>query len=244
VTAAAKVLLDAGGWIAFQAARAIAASTQFDWIGRENVRAALASRRPVVCAHWHGEMLPFLMARLELPLPYFLTMASRSKDGELAAAAARPYGIHAARGSSSRGGARGLMELVRLMERPGPGGAPYWVAMALDGPRGPRHEVKPGAILLARRTGALILPVVAGAARRATLASWDRGRLPLPFGRIVYAIGEPIEVKSEAAPTAEDLGRTMHELAEAHPLCRRDRDEVRRSGAKADDPEKRKNGGG
>jgi lysophospholipid acyltransferase (LPLAT)-like uncharacterized protein len=86
--------------------------------------------------------------------------------------------------------------------------------------------VKPGVLLLARQTNALILPISIGIARRFVARSWDRHRVPLPFGRCVYVIGEPIDVgKADERSvhfTTEDLEAAFARLAASHPLCARD----------------------
>ena len=72
-----------------------------------------------------------------------------------------------------------------------------------DGPRGPRYQVQPGLVLVAKRTGAPILPMTFGAQWKRVLTSWDAFLLPLPFSRIVVVYGEPIYVPADAS--AADL---------------------------------------
>lgn len=66
--------------------------------------------------------------------------------------------------------------------------------IAPDGPKGPLHEFKPGAIMLAQITGRPILPVAVAASRQYTLRTWDAFELPLPFSRIAVVYGEPVKV--------------------------------------------------
>ncbi len=114
-------------------------------------------------------------------------MTSLSRDGELQASVITGLGYEVARGSSSRGGARGLIGLGKLMEKG------CHVAFAVDGPRGPIHQVKPGAIYLAKKSGAPVVGVAASA-RPAKIFSrtWDRYLLPWPFGKGAIVLGDPI----------------------------------------------------
>jgi lysophospholipid acyltransferase (LPLAT)-like uncharacterized protein len=84
-------------------------------------------------------------------------MSSLSRDGELQAHILAGFGYRIVRGSASRGGARGLIGMKRGM-RDG-----YHAGLAVDGPKGPIHEVKPGVIYLAKKTGAPVIPVLTSA---------------------------------------------------------------------------------
>jgi len=86
---------------------------------------------------------------------------------------------------------RGLLEMMRLMQ------SGYTGAITVDGPRGPRHEVKPGAALLAQKTGALLVPIGVGYSRCVSLNNWDRTEIPLPGSRAVMITGEPFTISPE-----------------------------------------------
>ena len=94
----------------------------------------------------------------------------------------------------------------------------------MDGPRGPHRKIKPGLLLLARRSDALIVPIVVGVARRWIARSWDRHRVPLPFGRCVFAFGKAIDVcgESKEEVTTDSIERAFAELEATHPLTARD----------------------
>jgi len=135
-------------------------------------------------------------------------MVSRSRDGDLQAAALRTLGFEVIRGSSSRGGARALAEMVHRLREPSTD-----AVFAVDGPRGPHGSVKPGALLAANRSGALVVPAGAAARRSWILArAWDRFVLPFPFTAVHIVIGEPI---------AEQGPDTCTRLAEAIAECNR-----------------------
>jgi lysophospholipid acyltransferase (LPLAT)-like uncharacterized protein len=139
-----------------------------------------------VLAFWHGAQWPLLAWRRRRRT---VVMVSWSRDGALQARALRVQGLRVVRGSSSRGGARGLAALVLAMRSEGAD-----AAFAVDGPRGPREVVKGGAIVAARATGAVVVPM-AGAVRRGMVLrrTWDRYAVAWPFTRVDVALGRPIE---------------------------------------------------
>jgi len=142
--------------------------------------------RPWVLAFWHGAQWPLLAWRRRRRT---VVMVSWSRDGALQARALWVQGFCVVRGSSSRGGARGLAALVCAMRRERAD-----AAFAVDGPRGPREVVKGGAIVAARATGAVVVPM-AGAVRHGIVLrrAWDRYALAWPFTRVDVALGRPIE---------------------------------------------------
>jgi len=152
-----------------------------------------ANREQSIIAFWHNRAVL-------MPIPYrgakLCIMNSQSRDGEIATRAAARWGIHSVRGSASRGGAKGFLQLVRAY-RDG-----YDLAVVPDGPRGPRYVAKVGVIQLARVTGAPIYPVTYAATRVRRLRNWDRLVLPLPFAHVVYIVGEPLHVPREATDEA------------------------------------------
>jgi lysophospholipid acyltransferase (LPLAT)-like uncharacterized protein len=105
------------------------------------------------------------------------------------------------RGSSSRRGSQALFELTGKLRQG------FDIAITPDGPRGPKYQLQPGPILLARTTGSPILPVHARFSRALTLNSWDGFRIPLPFSRIDVIIA-PYE---DASKDSEDVERARIE---------------------------------
>jgi hypothetical protein len=133
-----------------------------------------------------------------LPLAYWHreqgihVLASEHRDGEMLGQTIRRLGFGHVRGSSTRGGTRAILELAALSR------AGFDTAFTVDGPRGPRHVAKPGAIEVARLSGAAIVPVTAASRRHRSFASWDRFELPWPFTRVVVRYGEPLMVPRDA----------------------------------------------
>jgi lysophospholipid acyltransferase (LPLAT)-like uncharacterized protein len=133
-------------------------------------------------AFWHGDQL----ALSALKLRKLTVLISRSRDGQLATRVARLLGYDVVRGSTSAGAVAGALGLIRRLL------AGRSVGLAVDGPRGPRHEVGPAPQRLATRGQASLVPLAAVARRGLRLRSWDRFLVPAPFTTIHVVFGEPV----------------------------------------------------
>jgi lysophospholipid acyltransferase (LPLAT)-like uncharacterized protein len=152
---------------------------------------------PWVLSFFHGTQWPLLAWRRRRPT---LVMVSHSADGAMQARALGLLGFRVVRGSSSRGGARGLAAIVRAMRRGG-----VDAAFAVDGPRGPYGEVKPGAALAAAHAGGVLVPMGSAVEGGRTFTrAWDRFVLAWPFARVTVVLGAPVEA-SEAGEAGEAL---------------------------------------
>lgn len=149
-----------------------------------------ASRTPYVLLAWHECLLPVLWQHRGLGIT---ALVSEARDGEYLARLAGRLGYGLIRGSSSRGGRRALRAAIRLLGEGSP------VGITPDGPRGPRRELKPGALLAARAGNAVVLPVHAAAAWSWRARSWDRFLVPRPFARVQLAYGAPFRVSAGGA---------------------------------------------
>jgi hypothetical protein len=157
--------------------------------GREHLDALAASGRPPVMGFWHGRILP---ATYYFRRRGIVVITSENFDGEWIARIIERFGYGTARGSTSRGARRALLQLKRDIEAGHPAG------FTLDGPRGPAKQAQAGAIWLAGATGSPVLPFHIEAHRQWTLRSWDRTQIPKPFSTMALAIGAPIEVPADA----------------------------------------------
>jgi len=177
-------------------------------IGLEAARNAVRSSRSVIPVYWHQHILFGVRALLELRPDGFKAgfLVSPSVDGTAPSMLVKKVGGHVIRGSSSHTGARALRDFYETIVK-----QEISPAITPDGPRGPVHEFKPGAIMLAQLTGKPILPVSIAASRTWTFRTWDRFELPLPFSRIVIAYGEPVRVPRVL--DAEALSRMQVEMA-------------------------------
>ncbi len=137
---------------------------------------------PCIYAHWHGDELILIRRYSFLGVA---VMASLSKDGSLLSVGLEKLGYFVVRGSSSRGGIGGLKALADAV-RKGKN-----VALAVDGPRGPRYEVKGGVMKLAQLSGRPILPLAASAESKVVFEkSWNQSFFPYPFSRVVVTYGD------------------------------------------------------
>jgi lysophospholipid acyltransferase (LPLAT)-like uncharacterized protein len=145
-------------------------------------------RQPIM-AFWHGRILP---ATYYFRRRGIVVITSENFDGEWIAGIIERFGYGTARGSTSRGGRRALLQLKRDMAAGKP------AAFTIDGPRGPARVAQPGAVWLAKATGNPVVPFHIEATRHWTVNSWDRTLVPKPFATVSIAIGEPFEVPASA----------------------------------------------
>jgi lysophospholipid acyltransferase (LPLAT)-like uncharacterized protein len=198
VTRGGRLLLAVGAWVL----RVHSHTLRFRWEGRDRLEDRLARGLPVVLVAWHQRiymgMLPFARYRP-------IIMISRSRDGERIARIVARFGWQPVRGSSSKGGAQALEKMIPAVAGGEVG------AHIVDGPRGPARRVKPGTVALARRAGAVMIPVYVAARRRFEARSWDRFQVPLPFSRVLIRLGAPIEVPRELSGAEQEAVRQQLE---------------------------------
>ena len=171
-----------------------------EYVQRQLEQQAQDGRTPILFAFWHGRMLYFLKLYEYLGARVTI-LVSQSRDGELVTQLLSCFGFQTARGSTSRGGARGLLAVINKVRNG------MHAGFTPDGPRGPRFQVQPGLVIVAKRTGAPILPMTFGAQWKRALASWDAFLLPLPFSRVVVVYGEPIHVPADASAAVLEAKR-------------------------------------
>ena len=136
-------------------------------------------------AFWHGRILP---ATYYFRRRGIVVITSENFDGEWIAGIIERFGYGTARGSTSSGGRKALLQLTRDLAAGRP------AAFTIDGPRGPARVAQPGAVWLAKATGHPVLPFHLEADRHWTLKSWDRTQIPKPYATVSIAMGEPFDV--------------------------------------------------
>lgn len=149
---------------------------------RVHVEGALP-KAPCIVVFWHGEMLPIWYAfRGSKPV----ALVSSSGDGSLLATLLEDWGYRVVRGSSSQGGKEALQDIVA-------NAATSIVLLTPDGPRGPAHVCKPGAVVASHRSGVPVVPVrMMSVGKKIFPRSWDAFQLPLPWSRITVHVGAEI----------------------------------------------------
>jgi lysophospholipid acyltransferase (LPLAT)-like uncharacterized protein len=178
-----RLIIRTAGVVLYGLIRALGATVRFEVRGREHH----TEEKPLVYCFWHNR----------IPIAtYFwrnrgiVVMSSRSFDSEYIARFIQRFGYGTAKGSSTRGALAGLIQMIRAVR------AGKSAAFTVDGPRGPIYQAKPGALLLAQKAGAAILPFSISLDRCWRLPSWDRIEIPKPFARAFVVIGEQIEVEN------------------------------------------------
>lgn len=159
-------------------------------LGSEHLESSSSKSNGHFMALWHGRMLLGLAHHGSRD---WWVLVSESQDGAITRALLLRFGYRVIRGSSSRGGARALREMLGVLDQ----GAVLIITP--DGPRGPRHSIGQGLAWMARATGYPIVPVGFACDRAWRMRSWDRFTIPKPWARVVMVYGDPIHV-----PRSED----------------------------------------
>ena len=166
--------------------------------GAEQYQRVLATGRQPIMAFWHGRILP---ATVYFQRRGIVVITSENFDGEWIAGIIERFGYGTARGSTSRGAVRALVQMKREMTAGKP------AAFTVDGPRGPAKVAQPGAIWLAQATGNPIIPFHIESDRHWTAKSWDRTQIPKPWSTVALAIGEPLEIARSDDEQTIETGR-------------------------------------
>ena len=132
--------------------------------------------KPVIFCVWHDEIFPLMKVRGELDLA---CIVSPSKDGAILENLLHRGGVRTVKGSSRRDGLKALLMGARMMQQEG-----VHICITPDGPMGPRHKVKDGIFLLAKKGEARIVPMRVVMHNAIRFSSWDRFQIPLPFSRV------------------------------------------------------------
>jgi len=133
-------------------------------------------------------------------------LISASVDGEVPDRIARSWGAEVIRGSANQTGALVLRDMQQMMKRG------VSIVTTADGPNGPNHEFKVGAVLMARIGAVPLVPLACAADRAWYLNRWDNFMVPKPFARVVYAIGTPLTVPADTPVDAlEEFRRRMED---------------------------------
>lgn len=183
-------------------------TTRLTRVGYHHITGLRERGQNFIYALWHGQLLP---------LAYYhqgegtVVLVSEHADGEYVTRVLHRFGYQTARGSSTRGGTKGLRGLIRAA-REG-----RCLAVTPDGPQGPAHVFKPGVLVAAQLTGLPIVPLAVGASASWHFRSWDAFMVPKPLSRIRIVYGEPVTVprdlpEAELEPLAARLGEKLDEL--------------------------------
>ncbi len=193
--------------LAAVAMRLLHRTCRIEIVGEENYRAA-EGINPRIAAFWHFTYPSILYFYRDQG---YLTIISRSRDGEFAARLVKGLGYHPFRGSPGKGGVAALKGIISAFQNC-PGGG-----FVADGSQGPSQVAQKGLLLLAMYSGCPIMPVSVAADRNWRFRTWDRTLLPKPFARVVFSWGPMIRVERGASSAKIEeyriqLERTLNEL--------------------------------
>lgn len=153
-----------------------------------------------IISMWHGDLLmqPFNFQKLK-PKGYIKAMISEHKDGEIIAKTVSKLGIGSIRGSSTRGGAKALIGAIKTIKEKND------VAITPDGPQGPIYSIADGIVILAQKTEKKIICLSSSPSKYWQFNSWDKFRVPKPFGVIDFYISEPLDLSGLDMEDAKNL---------------------------------------
>lgn len=190
--------------VGYRLVAALGATLRWRTEGLEHFEATFHDGHRPIMAFWHGRILP---ATYYFRRRGIVVITSENFDGEWIAGIIERFGYGTARGSTSRGGMRALLQLTREMALGKPAG------FTVDGPRGPARVAQAGAVWLSKATGHAVLPFHLEASRHWTLGSWDRTQIPKPFSTVALVVGEPFVVGGDADAAAIEEARLRLERA-------------------------------
>lgn len=153
-----------------------------------------------IMACWHGEllMIPYAYTRYRKN-PHVKLVISEHFDGNLIAKTLNFFGFDTIRGSSTRGGAKALIQSIKEIKDG------YDLGITPDGPKGPRHQVHDGIVVMAQKAKVKIVLVEIKPTKYWQLKSWDKFVIPKPFGTIRYHISDLIDVNGLELEEAKSI---------------------------------------
>jgi|GEM_PF-1312063 lysophospholipid acyltransferase (LPLAT)-like uncharacterized protein len=193
-------------------------TVRFEIVGPRRDGPLLAAGEPVIYAFFHSRL--FSMFRM-LRGRRVAVLVALGDIGDVISAVAARLGHLPVRGSRSGRAARALAELIQEVRKG------RSAAFAVDGPRGPREIVKPGALFVAQKSGCALVPIATASRRKWNLGIWDRHEIPIPFTKTIALMAEPVRVprhatREEVEEAARGLEATLLALgAQARDMVRR-----------------------
>lgn len=170
--------------------RALGPTLRVEYVGVHNASQFRDAGEPAIGVFWHRCIFPAVWIWKKRGIVVLNTV---NFDGQWTRRVIERLGFGTAQGSSTRGAMEGLHAMAKHLEEG------RHVALTIDGPRGPRFVAKPGAVILARRTGRPISVFHIAVKWGYTFPkSWDLFRVPYPFSRVVMFVAPPIRMPADA----------------------------------------------
>ncbi|MGB7621076.1 MAG: lysophospholipid acyltransferase family protein [Terriglobia bacterium] len=185
-----KFQISVASYAGYGLIRLIGRTLKFESRGDENLEAIYKAGHRAIFTFWHNRIFG---ATWYFRKRGIVVMTSQNFDGEYIARFIQMLGYEAARGSSSRGGMRALVEMAKCLREGSD------VGFTIDGPRGPRYQAKMGPVMLARKTGDGIFCFHVSYEKKWVLkGSWDHFQIPKPFSRVLLIQAPPLYIDATA----------------------------------------------
>jgi lysophospholipid acyltransferase (LPLAT)-like uncharacterized protein len=157
-------------------------------------------QEPVIFASWHGELLmqPYLYYHFRT-VPKAKVIISEHFDGQIISRIIRYFKLGSIHGSTTRGGAKVLIQGLKSLSNG------YDIGITPDGPKGPRHEVNNGIVVMAQKQHSKVIVCSCVPSKFWQLSSWDHFCVPKPFGTLDFYASEPIDLEGLELEVAKKL---------------------------------------
>jgi len=198
-----------GNHFLYFAVSVLCKSLKFNYTNKNVVEDLESQKKNFVLAFWHGSMLlPWYLFKNK----NFAALTSKSKDGDLLARILKQWNYEVVRGSSSKGGDVALGIMVDYAKNKSS------IAITPDGPKGPPHQFKAGAVITAKRSSLPVVLVAVGVKRKRNLNSWDKFEVPKLFSSVNILFSEPIYVDEklshdEVSRVIKDCEAKLNEMS-------------------------------
>ena len=191
-----RLVIFLASWVGWVAILILNSTLRIRVVGKEHHEPFRNTGRAVIMTCWHSQIFA---ATWIFRHQGAAVITSQHFDGEYIARIIERFGFKAIRGSSTRGGFRAALDVRKLVAEG------RLIGIMVDGPKGPRHQVKPGVVQLAKLTGRPVIPMAFVCSRGHRFASWDRFLLPAPFTRCRIIYGRPMYVPANAGRAEEEM---------------------------------------
>ncbi|MCI6989571.1 MAG: lysophospholipid acyltransferase family protein [Campylobacter sp.] len=173
---------------------------------KKNFTPTEVTKDPCVVVFWHGRLALMCYAYKHWWVgknsKEVKVIISDHKDGELITRVMLAFGIGSVRGSSKKGAAKALIGAFKEIKNGND------VIITPDGPRGPKHSISDGPVIIAKKMNLKIYALNYEASRFWEFNSWDGMILPKPFSTINYSLSKPLDISELDNDKAKELIKT------------------------------------
>ena len=170
--------------------------------GLDNLQRAIKNKRPIMLCSWHARFLYAVYFFKTHKTPNLWAVSSTHEDSQIMAHFLNRSSIGLIRGSSTRGWDNVIKKMLAIFKKNN-----SIIAITNDGPKGPPQKAKLGSYKIAVRSNAQIIAISCNSTKYWEARSWDKLRLPKPFGEIYIDFAKPMDIEDDArkVDSADDL---------------------------------------